>query len=162
MAEGGAQFLGLSLLQHKDQIGKLIKTLGARTMLDYGSGRGDAYKSPHKIHRDWGLKRGNIVLYDPSFGTHDKLPAKRFDLVVCSDVLEHVPGEDVDRFVGDLFNHAKLHVWASVCCRKAKKSFPNTDVNLHVTVKHFQWWQDTFNEIAPLFPGVTYTLVETP
>lgn len=161
MAADGGNFLGLSILQHRKQIGKLMRKYGAVTLLDYGCGRGDAYSSPHKIYRDWGLKRHEITLYDPAFPRHDKLPGRRFDIVLCSDVLEHVPEEDTERFVGDLFNHAKVHVWASVCTRAAKKTFPSGE-NLHVTVKPLQWWLDTFDQVKLLFPFLSYTLVETP
>jgi hypothetical protein len=159
MAEGGDNFHGLSILQHSKQIGRLIKEVGACNALDFGAGRGDAYNSPHKVYRDWGLKRHEITLYDPAFPRHDKMPTKRFDVVLCSDVLEHVPEEDVDGFVQALFGHAKLHVWASVCCRLAKKTFPTTGENLHVTVKPYQWWHDTFTHLCD---GRPFTLVETP
>ena len=161
MAEAGDNFQGLSILQHADAIGKLLRSNRARTVLDYGSGRGDAYSSPHKVYRQWGLARKDVTLYDPAFKGHDKLPARRFDAVVCSDVLEHIPEEDTERFVGDLFNHAKRVVWASVCCRPAKKTFPS-GMNLHVTVCPLQWWQDTFADVALLFPGIEWHLVETP
>lgn len=161
MAAEGANFYGLSVLQHKALIGKLIKQYGVETLLDYGCGRGDAYKSPHKVWHEWGLKRPNVMLYDPAFPGHDKLPSRRFDAVICSDVLEHVPEEDTERFVGDLFNHAKSVVWASVCTRAAKKSFPD-GTNLHVTIKPLQWWLDTFAEVKLLFPTVKFVLIETP
>lgn len=159
MAAGGGNFHGLSVMQHSKQIAKIVKDHKIRSVLDYGSGRGDAYHSPHKIYRAWGLKRQDIRLYDPSFPQHDKKPGRQFDLVLCSDVLEHIPEEDTFAFVHDLFDHAKVHVWASVCCRPAKKTFPTTGENLHVTVKPFQWWHDTFAEYSGDMP---FTLVETP
>lgn len=164
MADGGRQFHGLSILTHKDEIGKLISETGAKTLLDFGCGRGDAYRSPHKLHHQWGISRKNVTLYDPSFKQYAGRPVGRSDIVVCSDVLEHIPEEGVDRFVADLFNHAKLAVWASVCTRPARKCFPGTDINLHCTVKPYQWWHDTFSGIAPLFHalGTRWELVETP
>lgn len=161
MAADGQQFHGLSLLSHKDAIGKLIRRRNATTVLDWGCGRGDPYRGPHKVWREWGIKWFDIWLYDPSFPSHDKTPpaGKQFDLVICSDVLEHVPGEDVDEFVLNLFAHTRGHVWASVCCRPAKKTFPQNGENLHVTLHPLQWWIDTFDQHC----GTTsYTLVETP
>jgi hypothetical protein len=159
MAADGANFHGLSILQHSKQIGKLIKECDAQTVLDFGAGRGDAYNSPHKVYRDWGLKRHQVTLYDPAFPKHDKLPSRKFDFVVCSDVLEHVPEADVDVFIHNLFKLAKHGVWASVCCRPAKKTFPQNGENLHVTLHPLQWWHDTFAEFAA---GMPFTLVETP
>lgn len=162
MAAGGKQFRGLSLLSNAERIGKFIRETGADTVLDYGSGAGDAYRSPHKVHHTWGIKRPNVALYDPSFEQYAKKPDRRFDVVICSDVLEHIPEPDVNRFIADLFNHAKLGVWASVCTRPAKKCFPD-GTNLHCTIKPYQWWHDTFAEVHLLFKaaGIRWELVET-
>lgn len=161
MAAGGDNFHGLSIVQHSRVIGKLINRLGAKTILDYGCGRGDAYKQPHRLHRDWGLRWWDVTLYDPSFPEHNEEPGKteKFDGVLCSDVLEHVPEEQVDEFVARLFHHAKKFVWASVCCRPAKKCFPGTEINLHCTVRPFEWWQEVFQRHAG---GIEFCLVETP
>jgi len=161
MAASGDQFHGLSILQHKAQIGKLIVRHGARKVLDFGCGRGDAYKSPHKVHRDWNLKWWDVTLYDPSFPTHDEKPGGKFDGVLCSDVLEHVEEADVDAFIEDLFTRASKFVWASVCCRPAKKCFPGTETNLHVTIHPVEWWDQKFADAAEKH-AVAYYLVETP
>jgi hypothetical protein len=157
-------FHGTSILHHKESIRALVQSTGAKTMLDFGSGRGDAYRSPHKLHHYLGLPRAAVTLYDPAFATDgvfstSTLPTGQFDLVVCSDVLEHVPEAEVDEFVARLFSYAKLGVWASVCCRPAKKFFAD-GTNLHCTVKPYDWWNDAF---ARANNGVmAYVLVETP
>lgn len=160
MADAGGNFFGTSVLQHADDIGNALRSVGAKTLLDYGCGRGDAYSLPCCIHLDWGIARENVALYDPAFEQHSYLSLLRFDAVVSSDVLEHIPEEDVDRFIGDLFNHAKLVVWASVCCREAKKTFPD-GTNLHVTVRPLEWWRERFAAVSALFVGVEWHLVET-
>jgi len=162
MAEGGEQFHGLSILQHAKSIGRLLKEYDVSTVLDFGCGRGDAYRSPHKLHHEWGLKRIDVALYDPAFSRHDHLPERRFSAVLCSDVLEHIPEENVNDFIGGLFKRAKRLVWASVCCRPAKKTFPQNGENLHVTVQPLEWWQERFKAVSTFFPGITYVLVETP
>jgi 2-polyprenyl-3-methyl-5-hydroxy-6-metoxy-1,4-benzoquinol methylase len=163
MAADEGNFHGLSVLQHKKQIGKILKRHGCVTLLDFGCGRGDAYASPHTVHSEWGIKRKNVTLYDPAFKRYAQLPpiGKQFDAVLCSDVLEHIPEAEVDEFIARLFSYARHTVWASVCCRPAKKTFPGTDENLHVTVKPYQWWLDTFGE-PHLNRGLNFTLVETP
>lgn len=159
MAAQGANFRGLSVLKYAKSIRKLADRVGAKTMLDYGSGAGDAYKSPDKLHKQLGLARQNVTLYDPSFPQHSGKPHGFFDLVVCSDVLEHVPEADVDEFVKTLYMHAGKALWVSVCCRPAKKYFPDGVTNLHVTVKPFEWWQDKIEEHRIV--GVEVVLIET-
>lgn len=160
MAKGGtANFQGLTVMNHTKQIGRLARSVSAKTMLDFGCGRGDAYRSPHKVYHQWGFHRGSVTLYDPAFHQSNKLPTGRYDLVVCSDVLEHIPEAEVDAFVARLFAYAKSAVWASVCCRPAKKFFADGVTNLHVTVQPYQWWHDTFVERAN---GKPFELLETP
>lgn len=163
MAAGGDSFHGVSVVQHSRVIGKLINRVEAKTLLDFGCGRGDAYKQPHRLHRAWGLKWWDVTLYDPSFPEHDEKPAgRKFDGVICSDVLEHVPEDQVDAFIAELFSFATKFVWASVCCRPAKKCFPGTEINLHCTVRPAEWWDQKFHDEAAKHPGIVWHLTETP
>lgn len=159
---GTDNFHGNSILQHADSIGKMVRLTRARTLLDFGCGRGDAYRSPHHVWKQWGLSYADVTLYDPAFNRDNVLPpeGKQFDIVVCSDVLEHVPEEEVDAFIERLFGYARHGVWASVCCRPAKKQFPD-GTNLHVTVKRHDWWREKFAAAAARH-NVSYTLIETP
>ncbi len=159
MAASGKNFRGLTVLNQVKSIKKLASAVGAKTMLDYGCGAGDAYGSGNKMHHQLGFSRRDVTLYDPSFPKHSNKPHGKFDLVVCSDVLEHIPGDQVDEFVKTLYSHAGKALWASACCRPAKKTFPGTDINLHCTVRPFQWWQDTFREHH--VEGVEFVLVES-
>lgn len=158
MAESGGNFYGLSVLRHKEEIGMLVSALEAKTVLDFGCGRGDAYSTPYEVHLEWGLTRSNVRLYDPAFVRHGRMPAGVFDLVICSDVLEHIEEAEVDAFIGRLFRFSHKHVWASVCCRPAKKFFPDGR-NLHVTIHPYLWWHEKFTELKPA--GVSFDLVET-
>ena len=144
--------------RHRDLIRKIIRRFNARTLLDYGSGRGDAYSGADALHRFWGVARPE--LYDPAFPTHDTLPPRvRFDGVLCSDVLEHIHPEDVERVIDDLFGHAERFVWASVCTRR-RRSVPER----HEHARHVQpieWWHERFTEAAARYPGVEWCLTET-
>lgn len=158
MAEAGGNFQGLSILQHKAEIGVLIQKYKATSLLDFGCGRGDPYFTPYQIHREWGVSRP--TLYDPAFNSHDVPPFKGhyFDGVLCSDVLEHVPEDVVEDFIAELFSYSRQFVWASVCCRLAKKAFPD-GTNLHVTVQPLGWWKRRFKEKAG---KLDWYLTETP
>lgn len=158
MAAEGGNFHGLSVLKYAASIAKLARSVGAKTMLDFGCGRGDAYSSPHKLHHVLGIRRPNVTLYDPAFPKHDKKPTGTYDLVVCSDVLEHVLEEDVPAFLDGLFARANKAVWLSVCTRAAKKTFPNSDINLHVTIRPYLWWHEQISRAAG---GKAFILVET-
>lgn len=134
----GLQFRGLSILEHAADVGRLIAKTKSRTVLDYGCGRGDQYKV-NRLHQTWSVPMP--TLYDPGNAIRDKKPEGRFDFVICSDVLEHVEEEFVDAVIADLFAYATKFVWLSVCCRPAKKSFPDGR-NLHLTIRPPEWWTE--------------------
>ncbi len=152
---GSDNFQGLGILQYQNQIQRLIVKTGSKTALDYGCGRGDQYREPHNIHEPWGI--GVPTLYDPAFASHDQLPEGKFDAVLCSDVLEHVEVAGTEELVTRLFGYANKFVWASVCCRPAKKAFDD-GVNMHVNIQPFWWWQAKF---AKWSRGKVHVLIET-
>lgn len=161
LAATGQQFRGLSCLQHAEQIGELIKATGSKTLLDWGCGGGDQYRKPHQLQKRWGVDRPR--LYDPHFPRYSGKPIGRFHGVICTDVLEHLRETAVDAFIAGLFNHAERFVFASVCCRPAKKVFSNGE-NMHLTIQPYDWWHAKF-EVAEAGqaarPIVRWQLVET-
>lgn len=158
LAALGANFHGLSLLNHAKEIAQLIRSTKSSTILDYGCGRGDAYGGDYQLHRRWRVEMP--TLYDPAFASHDRKPSGTFDGVICSDVLEHVPEELVDAVLLELFGYAERFVWMSVCCRPAKKHFENGQ-NMHVTVKPYDWWIRKVVPIAETRSHLTWKLTET-
>lgn len=142
------QFQGLSVLTYADQIGRMIRGVNAVTLLDYGCGQGLQY-TEHKLHERWGVPMP--ALYDPGVPALEAKPAGTFDGVICSDVLEHVPEELVANVLCELFGYARSFVWLSVCCRPAKKKFPDGR-NLHVTVKDQAWWARRVRKFAREIP----------
>jgi hypothetical protein len=162
MAATGINFPGLAILQHKTEIGQLIKKHGAKKVLDFGCGRGDAYKAPHRLHSEWGMKWWDVTLYDPAFPRFMENPHGKYDAVLCSDVLEHIPEDQLEDFIANLFSYAYKFVWASACCRPAKKTFPDGVTNLHVTLQPMDWWRAKFAEIqAAMGSKIPYYLSES-
>lgn len=159
IAARGEQFRGYSILQHADEIGELLGLSRAVSVLDYGSGAGAAYEPPHMLHERWGVAMP--TLYDPAFEGIDVPPpaGTKFDFVICSDVLEHVPMDLCEAFITTLFEYTDNILWASVCTRAAKKCFAD-GTNMHVTVRPLKWWTRVFERVAA-GRGVGYRLTET-
>ena len=74
----------------------------AQTLLDYGCGRAMPTAAPQAAPPTR-YPRPNVTLYDPAFRRDGILPAGKFDMVICSDVLEHVPEDEVDQLIERLF-----------------------------------------------------------
>ncbi len=156
-------YMGRSLLPHLDTIRGLIRKTGARSLLDYGSGKGALYKARNVILKNGttvpsiqeylGLDR--IVCFDPGVPEHSQFPAGKFDGVVSTDVLEHCPEEDMRWIVSEMFGAANKFVFANVASYPAKKFLSNGE-NAHCTQQPAGWWKNLLSEISAKNPGVTY------
>jgi FkbM family methyltransferase len=140
-------FPGASLGPHIKRIKRWIERTGARTILDYGAGKGMQYR-PHKIVVDGKHVADGIAEYwdvdevrcfDPGYAPHSALPEGKFDGVICTDVLEHCPEEDLPWILDEIFRYAKGFVYLNVACYPARKTLPNGE-NAHITVRPPQWW----------------------
>jgi len=130
-------FKGWSALKHKDQIADLIKLTRAKTVLDYGCGKGCQY-SEAKIHKGWDC---DLTLYDPAVDLFSGKPEGRFGGVVCTDVLEHLEERDVPAVLDEIFDYAEKFVFLSISTREARKKLPDGR-NCHLTVKPKEWWEN--------------------
>ena len=135
-------FQGFSILDHVGDIKDLVEAYNPTGLLDYGCGQGLQY-SQRRVHEYWGGLMPH--LYDPASKHHNKLPAFPVDGVICTDVAEHVPEEELEDFLKEIFRYAKKFVFMTVCTRPAKKTLPN-GMNAHVTVKDEDWWLKKINE----------------
>jgi hypothetical protein len=155
-------FKGNSLLPQAHHIRRLVRETGARSLLDYGSGKGLQYKlkeftgpderTPYPgVKAYWGV--AEVRCYDPGYAPFSELPTGQFDAVVCTDVLEHCPEEDLDWILDELFSFARKFVFANVACFAALKHLPS-GANVHCTVKPVQWWHARILRAAQGRPGV--------
>jgi hypothetical protein len=156
-------FSGVSLGPHVGRVKRLVAKTGATSILDYGSGKGRLYdlqnvKLPDgtllpSIADFWDVDY--VLCYDPAYGPFSEAPKQKFDGVVCTDVLEHCPEEDIGWIIEDLFGYATRFVFATVACYPAEKHLPNGE-NAHVTIRPPQWWVQPFTATAANYPGVEW------
>lgn len=159
MMLAGRYFKGLTVVGYAAEIEKLVRATDSHYLIDYGSGYGEAWREL-KLHQQWGVQR--VECYDPAVHRFEVKPVGEFDGVLCVDVLEHLREHHVRNVVTELFAYATKFIWASVCCRAAKKTFPDGKTNLHVTVQPYAWWAAHFEACAKAKPGVRWVLLETP
>jgi hypothetical protein len=156
---------GVNLLQHVFRIKTLIDRTGARTLLDYGAGKGLSYDlSPVKIP---GLGMIDSILdywdidvvhcYDPCHAPFSRVPQETFDAVISTDVLEHCPEEDLPWIVGELFRYSRKFVFASIACYPARTRLPNGE-NAHCTIRPAEWWCALFAATAAAHAGRSWRI----
>ena len=123
---------GIALKKFIPAINQIIKDKDIKSILDYGCGKA-------KYHpEEW-----NATKYDPAVPEYQNKPTNKFDLVISTDVLEHIPVDNLKNVIDDIFSYSKKWVFVSVCCRKANAILPN-GYNAHATIESAKWWRELF------------------
>jgi hypothetical protein len=113
-----------------ERVRGLIAELRPATVLDYGCGQGT-------------LKRAldfPIIEYDPAIPGKDTLPQPA-DLVICTDVLEHVEPDCLQSVLDHLMDLTKGHLFAVISTRPASKLLADGR-NAHLIVEPWSFWRD--------------------
>lgn len=126
----------------------------ARSLLDYGCGQGTLRSALSDLR---GLEYG-ILEYDPAIPDKQDKP-QHADVVVCSDVMEHVEPECLYAVLDDIRNIARIGVFFVISTSPAKKHLPDGR-NAHLIVEPAEWWINkllqrwrplAFSDVGPAF-----------
>lgn len=107
----------------------------ASSVLDFGCSQGGLVRNIQQEFPNM-LAKG----YDPGIPEFEVLPADQFDVIVSTDVLEHVEPDSIDQtltIIGQKFSRACYLIIASY---PAKKSLPDGR-NAHLIIENFDWWR---------------------
>ncbi len=126
--------------KHAEKILEFRKELGAKSILDYGCGMGSLQARLRTLGYD-----GVVAEYDPAVKGKDKLP-RPADLVVCTDVLEHVERDCVDNVLKHLRALTRMGCYMAIANRPANRFLPDGQ-NAHCTVEHPDWWAARINKL---------------
>ena len=100
-----------------------IQSLGFDDILDYGCGKG---------------KLGLGRKYDPAIPEFSADPEPA-DLLVCTDVLEHIEPELLDNVLSHMKSKMKKAGYFTIGCAPAAKKLPDGR-NAHLIVQPPEWW----------------------
>ena len=151
-------------MEHLPTIRELVRTTDAKSLLDYGSGKGTAYEQREVLIQNVGLVPSvmeylgisEIHLYDPCVPRFSTFPAGlQFDGVISTDVLEHIPSVDLPWVVEEMFSLSRKFLFTVVASFPAKKKLP-TGENAHVSQQSYWWWRRVVRKAASRHPGVAY------
>lgn len=120
----------------------LIKSLDIKSVLDYGAGKGmlkiglSRYKKIYKF---------KFSEYDPAVSGKEKLP-KPAELVVCTDVLEHVEPNCLKNVFHHVFDLTERYAFVTIALRKGKKKLANGQF-AHINLHSKEEWDDLLRNI---------------
>lgn len=148
---------GENIYPYTGAIRRLIELTHARDLIDYGSGQGYQYKqpvvtlknrpNPITLSQLWGVS--NIECYDPAFAPYSNVPPSTRDGVLCVDVLQYVPPEDLLWVTQELFSLANIFVFAIIQLDDHVYKLSETPLKI---------WTDTFYTVAETKKEVVWEL----
>lgn len=123
---------GKTSIKLYDMLKKIINDLNISSVLDYGCGKSkllDLIKKNSKI---------KIFKYDPAIKKYSTLTKNKTDLVICTDVLQHVPLYDLDRVLKEIKSKG-IYILFYIKCTNHKTKLPN-GTYANCTVYDKKWW----------------------
>ncbi len=120
------------------EVRKIIKKVKPHTILDYGCGKG---LLSDKIEKELKIK---CYKYDIAIPEYSKLPEDKIDMIICTDVLEHIPLEYLPEVL-EKISSISQNAFFNISCRKAGQILPNGE-NAHCTIYPPRWWQHTLSQ----------------
>lgn len=113
---------------------QVVNDLGHTDVLDYGCGKGTLAKA---LGRE-------IKEFDPAIPGKNLQPEPA-DLVVCTDVLEHIEPDFLDNVLGNIHYLCKKEALFVVATRPAHKTLSDGR-NAHLIVEPVGWWRNKISK----------------
>ena len=110
----------------------LIAELRPDSILNYGCGQ-------TRLQEHLELFGAKYYRYDPAIPEISKPPVDNVDFLINTDVLEHIPEEDLDSALSTISSISQ-HVFFNIATRSAVQILPNGK-NAHCTIKTAMEWK---------------------
>ena len=160
-------FDGKSLKYFFQPIKQIIDLTKSQSLIDFGCGKAKFYLNKITIKEMeyknvieyWNIK--DYFLYDPGVDIFSTYPSIKMDGVICIDVVEHMPPEDVINFIEDIFYLAKKFVFIVIACYTGKKQLPDGR-NVHLSIKNPKEWEKIISKLKIKYPNISpYVICST-
>lgn len=120
-----------------EDIVQLIGEHDCMKILDYGCGKATMSKFI-----------ANVTNYDPCIPEFD-YPVSEHDMVVCTDVLEHIEPELLDNVLADIRRNATKVIYLIVATRADSTKTLSDGRNPHLIIEPGSWWLKKVRELMP-------------
>lgn len=123
-----------------DNVIKLVNEKEIKSILDFGCGKGNLVRA---------LKEKfpylQIIGWDPSSHSIDQFPSS-VDMIVSTDVLEHVEPEFIDETILFLKSRCNKIMYHLIACYPAVAILPDGR-NAHLIVEDPSWWRNKISNL---------------
>jgi 2-polyprenyl-3-methyl-5-hydroxy-6-metoxy-1,4-benzoquinol methylase len=120
----------------------IAASIQASSILDYGCGQGTLVAELRTV---WGNK-WRLAEYDPAIAGKDRPPAFA-DLVVCTDVLEHVEEQCLPHVLEDLAHLTRRQLFVVISTVETSKTLSDGR-QAHITLHPRAWWIERFESVG--------------
>lgn len=127
-----AAYYGASAYLYFETIAREVMSLNPGSILDYGCGRSDL------VAHFWKDGARRVAKFDPAIPQFKDMPDGEFGLVLCTDVMEHIRMEDVDRVLGEIRRKSSRALF-TISMKPARAKLPDGR-NAHVTLLSADEW----------------------
>lgn len=131
---------------HLDRVARVVRDLQPNSILDYGCGRSDL------VAHFWRDGERKIARFDPAIPMWKRMPKECFDLVLCCDVMEHIPMAFVDNVLTQIREKSATALF-TISTKLARAKLPDGR-NAHVTLltrsEWIGWIADYFGPVRKL------------
>ena len=134
---------GTALLKHIPEIVQIYREHHCKSILDYGCGKAVWWFS--EFFKPVFNSEPKVRLYDPYVPEYSKLEGGTYDMVICTDVMEHIPEDEVQDVINKLFELTTRVLFVNISTVPARKRFPD-GTNIHITIKTEKEWTDMFHK----------------
>jgi len=118
-----------------------------KTILDYGCGRG----SLKQYVEENGVTDREWTLYDPAMEQYNNKPTGTFDLVITTDVLEHVEPHMTNKVLRELYDYSDNVLLNDIACYYTYRYFtggPYIGQDLHINIEAPDVWRGRLSELG--------------
>ncbi|MBX3584196.1 MAG: glycosyltransferase family 29 protein [Rhizobiaceae bacterium] len=136
------------LIRYAEVLGS---SLCGQRLIDYGCGKG-ALGQAITARTDM-----EVVSFDPYVPKFSVRPTGRFDILVNTDVLEHIPEDQLDAALGDMRSFSDRCFF--VISTRYADTLLDDGMNAHCTVRPEEWWRE---KIAGHFSYVERVVLTAP
>lgn len=126
---------GYSGYKHAAKVAFVLEIAGWTSVLDYGCGAGTF---GHVLRDGYGFT-GVLWEYDPAVEGLEEPPPYPVDLVVCTDVLEHIEPKKIDNVLHHMRLLCRRAAFMSISLTYANKQLVDGR-NAHLNVHEYGWW----------------------